>query len=279
MHARTSLLLLASLCLANPVAAQTDQDDAEPTTASTPAAESDALPDGVLAIVNGQPITQLAVDNVAAQVSSNGQSADPERILNELINLEVLTQEAEKLELDKEPEIATALHLQYTQTMGNAYLAEISETVDITDEALRAEYDLQTANVEESEFRASHVLLETEEDAKQVITDLADGADFAELAKERSTGPTGPEGGDLGWFQSGTMVAEFSDAVASMDIGATSEAPVKSEFGWHVIKLVDKREAALPDFDSVKPGLRNLVLRNELAKRVQEMARKADIKR
>jgi peptidyl-prolyl cis-trans isomerase C len=290
-HALNPLLLITALCLAGPLVAQTDStadtQAAEPaaipvdTAADAPVTtdKDGALPKGVVAMVNGRAILQTAVDNVAEQVSANGQTAEPERILNELINLEVLTQHAEKLDLDQQPEVAVALHLQYTQTMGNAYLASISADVDITDAALRAEYDRQTANVDANEFRASHVLLETEEAAIEVIEELAGGADFAELAKARSIGPTGVEGGDLGWFQSSTMLPEFADAVNAMEVGTSSEKPVKTDFGWHVIMLADKRGAALPDFDAVKPGLRNLVLRDELAKRVKELTNQANIQR
>lgn len=242
------------------------------------AAEAD-LPEGILALVNGRPIPQISLDTISAQLAGKEQQADPERILDELINMEILTQEAEKLKLDRDPVIAAALQLQYTQTLANAWISRMSEEIEVTDEELKAEYDAQTANMAKAEFKASHILLENEEDAVAVIEELANGADFATLAKERSTDPAGPNGGDLGWFQRGAMVEEFTDAVETMEVGENSKTPVKSSFGYHVIQLVDKREASLPDFAAVKPGLTNLVVRNKLAERVEEIRKGAEIQR
>ena len=163
--------------------------------------------------------------------------------------------------------------------MANAYLAATGDAMEVSEEDLRAEYERQTANLDREEYRASHILLETEEAAQAVIDELAGGADFAALAAERSIDPAGDTGGDLGWFQAGSMVPEFTAAVASMEVGETSDAPVQSDFGWHVIRLDDKRESALPDYESVKPGLTNLVLRDRLARKVEELRAAADIKR
>jgi peptidyl-prolyl cis-trans isomerase C len=236
-----------------------------------------ALPEGVLASVNGRPIPELSVDNVTRQISASGQQSEPGRILDELINLEVLTQAAEKLDLDKTPEIAATLQLQYTQTMANAYLAAKGAEYVFSEDELRAEYERQSLEVDRSEYRASHILLETREDAQAVLADLAAGTDFETLAKQRSIDPAGDNGGDLGWFQGASMVPEFSSAVATMEKGAISTEPVQSDFGFHIIKLIDTRQAALPDFDSVKPGLTNLAMRKALARHVEELRNAADI--
>jgi len=160
----------------------------------------------VTATVNGKPISALLADRVAEQLSAQGQNPNRQQIIEELINLEVLTQHAETIELNKNDEVATALHLQYTQTMANAYLAEYSNDLEITEDEIRAEYEKQIAELKVSEYNASHILLETEEDAKKIIAELQAGADFAELAKKHSTGPTGAKGGELGWFQPENMV-------------------------------------------------------------------------
>jgi len=289
MTARTAFatpLLLATLALGSaPLLAQDTAEDTAQDTATDAAPDAapeaaEPLPDGVLAIVNGRPVPEQSLENVVRQIGAEGEAPpDRARILDELIDLELLTQEAEKLKLDETPDIASVLQLQYTQTMANAFLAHTGDAMDITDEELRAEYDRQTANLETSEFRASHILLESEGDAQAVIEELAGGADFATLAQERSTDPAGSNGGDLGWFQAGSMVPEFTAAVETMEVGATSEAPVQSDFGWHVIRLDDTRGAALPDFESVKPGLTNLVLRERLAARVEELRAAADVQR
>ncbi len=238
-----------------------------------------ALPEGVAATVNGKPVSELAVTNVMTQISNQGETPNREQIISELINLEVLTQAAEELGLDKKPAVAAALHLQYTQSMSNAYLSEVGQGIEVTDSELRAEYDKQAANVNADEYNASHILLDTESEAKDVIDALAKGGDFATLAKERSTGPTGENGGNLGWFQAGSMVAEFSNALATMKPGDTSSEPVQTQFGWHVIKLNDSRTAAAPDFASVKDGIKNIVVRDRLAKIMDDLIKKADVTR
>jgi len=240
-------------------------------------ASDSELPEGVLASVNGRPIPSLSVENVAQQITASGQEADPERILDELINLEVLTQAAEALDLDKLPEISAALQLQYTQTMANAYLASKGAEMSFSEAELKAEYAAQSEAVDRAEYRASHILLETEEMATEVLAKLAEGKNFDAAAKLYSTDPAGDNGGDLGWFQSSTMVPEFSAAVETMAIGDVSQMPVKTEFGYHIIKLLDKRNAALPDFASVKAGLTNLAVRKALAMHVDELRSAAQI--
>ena len=237
-----------------------------------------ALPDGALASVNGRPIPQISVDNVAQQITDSGEQADPERILDELINLEVLTQAAEELNLDKQADIAATLQLQYTQIMANAYLARKGAEMTFSEEELQAEYEAQSANLDRGEYRASHILLETPEQARQVIAELEAGKPFAEAAAEHSIDPADTTGGDLGWFVGNTMVPEFAEAIAQMEVGDVSSEPVQSEFGYHIIYLVDKRNAALPDFNSVKSGLTNLAVRKALAEHVEELKAAADIK-
>jgi len=236
------------------------------------------LPEGVLASVNGRPIPQISVDNVARQITESGQEADPASILDELINLEVLTQAAEDLDFDNDPEIAATLQLQYTQTMANAYLARKGAEMDFTEEQLRAEYEAQSENVDRDEFKASHILLETNDEAQKVLTELIGGKSFADAAAEHSIDPAGENGGDLGWFVGATMVPEFAAAIAEMEVGDVSKEPVKSEFGYHIINLVDKRDAALPNFNSVKSGLTNLAVRRALAEHVEELKASANIR-
>ena len=238
----------------------------------------DELPDGMLASVNGRPIPQISVDNVAQQITEAGQEADPARILDELINLEILTQAAEELDLDKEPEISATLQLQYTQTMANAYLARKGAEMTFTEEELRSEYEAQSVNVDRGEYMASHILLETSEDALKVLAEIKAGKSFADAAVEYSVDPAGENGGDLGWFVGSTMPPEFATAISTMEVGDISEEPVQSEFGYHLINLVDKRQAALPDFNSVKSGLTNLAVRKALAEHVDELKASANIK-
>ncbi len=238
-----------------------------------------ALEEGVAAVVNGNPITQTAVANIADQLNATGEEADPERIINELINMELLTQAAEKIELEKLPEVEAALQLQYTQTMANAYLAKIGSELSFTDEDLRAEYDVQSANVDSDEYRAAHILLGNQETADDALSDLAEGKDFAAMANLYSADPSGQSGGDLGWMQSSALPPEFVAALATLDVGEHTASAVETEYGFHIIKLNDKRSAALPDFESVKSGLNDLLARQALATHLQDLREGAEIER
>lgn len=243
-------------------------------------AEGKQMPsaDKISATVNDEPISSLLADRVSEQLAAQGQNPKREQIIDELINLEILTQEAEKIGLDKNNEVATALHLQYTQTMANAYLAEFSNDLKISEDDIRAEYERQIAELKVSEYNASHILLDSEEDALKVIAELKAGGDFAELAKTHSTGPTGTSGGDLGWFQPENMVPEFSAVLSTLEVGNTTAEPVKTQFGWHIIQLNDTRAAAKPDYSpAVKGGIQNTLLRQALANHVQELRDGANV--
>ena len=129
----------------------------------------------------------------------------------------------------------------------------------VTEDAIAAAYEkIYAGAAPEREFDASHILVETEDEAKALVTDLDGGADFAELAKEKSTGPSGPRGGALGWFGTGQMVPEFENAVKDMEVGAVS-TPIKTQFGWHVIKLNDTRSKDAPKIDDVRADLEQQV--------------------
>ncbi len=236
-----------------------------------------ALDEGVKATVNGNPIMQSMVDSVAQQLQANNQAADEARIVEELVNLQLLSELAEKEGLHKSEEIANVLQLQRNRILANSYMAELSKDISVSDEEIQAEYDIQTAQMQSQEYNASHILLENEEDAKAVIEELEGGADFAALAKEKSTGPSGPNGGELGWFNAETMVPEFADAVRAMEAGATSASPVKTEFGWHVIKLNESRGTQVPALENVKPQIENVLMRTKLAEKITALRDKAEI--
>lgn len=220
----------------------------------------------VAATVNGTPITVIERDVQSKQFQARGQSATDEQIIEELISLEVMRQEAVKRGLDAAPEIAAEMKIMESRVLANALLTEFTENLDLSDTVLKAEYEKQIAMADAKEFKASHILLEDEAKAREIIAELDAGADFAESAKKYSTGPSGPNGGDLGWFDAGTMVPEFSAAVTAMETGAHSNTPVQTQFGYHIIKLDDTRSKEPQPFDSVKDQIRGMMLNN----RVQE---------
>jgi peptidyl-prolyl cis-trans isomerase C len=243
--ARLILVLAASCALALPVAAQDGKD--------------------VVATLNGQPITEQDLAMTLSDLQDQLGQVPPEgrraAALTALVDIRELAEKAEAADLDKTDEFKSRLAFLRQRALHNAYFR--AEVVDkVTDEEVRARYDKEVAATPpENEVRARHILLKTEEEAKAVIAELDAGAKFEDVAKEKSTGPTGPNGGDLGYFTRGRMVPEFEEAAFALDVGAYTEKPVKTQFGWHVIKLEDKRLVQPPAFADVQDQIRSVLLR------------------
>ncbi len=237
--------------------------------------------DEPVAVVNGKPITlktyefflrQLQAERPNANLAGNRQL-----VVNELINRELLYQDAVKKKMDKDPEVAFALEQLRMNTMIQANVGKVASGVDISDAKLKKEYDEKIAKADISEYKARHILLKTEADANAVIKELNNGAVFSDVAKAKSTGPTGPEGGDLGWFKAGQMVPPFSQALAKMKKGSYSKQPVQTQFGWHVILLEDTRKATPPKFEDVKPQLANMIRGQEVNAYIENLRKKAKV--
>lgn len=196
-------------------------------------------------------------------------------LLEQLVQQEVLAAVAEadiglSERLGLENERRAFLAASFIDKIGNEPIAEAD---------LQAEYDAQFGAVGPvTEYNASHILLETVEDAQAVIAALSEGADFAELAQQRSVGPSGPNGGALGWFTAGMMVPTFEEAVFALSVGEVS-APVETQFGWHVILLNETREQAPPTLEAVRPELEDGLRRARIEARMQELTAAADIER
>jgi peptidyl-prolyl cis-trans isomerase C len=170
------------------------------------------------------------------------------------------------------------LKMQRAATLVSVMVRDYLDSLEITDQELKAEYDAQIAGVDKEEYMASHILLENEADAQKIITEVkADGSNFADLAKKHSTGPSGKDGGELGWFSARSMVPEFADAVKGMKKGEVSKTPVQSEFGWHVIYLQDVRDIPLPSFEDSKERLKLIVAQKKLQEYIAELREKANI--
>jgi peptidyl-prolyl cis-trans isomerase C len=246
-------------------------DQAPPVVKET-AAQSD-----IIATVNGTTITVADRTLIAKQLIARGQQADDARITEELISLELMKQEAIKLGLDKAPETTAQLELLNTRVLANATIAALGKDIKIADDDIQKEYDQQMSKVDRKEFKASHILLKDEEAAKAVIEELKGGAEFAEVAKEKSTGPSGPNGGDLGWFNSKSMVPEFSAAVALLKAEEVSPEPVKTQFGYHVIKLIDTRDAEAPKLEQVKGEIQAMLTQKKLSEKIDALRSTATI--
>lgn len=240
---------------------------AAPAAGGAAQAEKPAQPDPVVARVNGKEIRFMEVmqrmSDLPPQFRNQPISVLFPTLVTRVVDEVLLSEAAEAKKVAESEEYKAQLELYKVQLAREFYLrGEIEAKVN--DETLRREYDRRMAATPPArEVHARHILLEKEEDAKAVIAELDKGADFAELARTKSTGPSGSSGGDLGFFRKERMVPEFSEAAFSMAVGSHSKTPVKTQFGWHVIKVEAERQGEAPKFDQLKPEL------------TQEMQRKA----
>ena len=241
--------------------------------AETPAAAAPA-PDAVVATVGDVAITNAKLDQAVAEMGQQFQNVPAEqrraRALDALIDIEVFAALARKDGLDKNAEVQRQTELLVNRALHNNYFRRTIQPA-ITDEMLKARYDAELAKVEpEQEVKARHILVKTKDEAKAIIKQLEEGGDFVAIAKEKSTGPSGPQGGDLGWFGKGRMVPEFETAAFALEKGAFTREPVKSQFGYHVIRKDDVRDRPLPNFEQAKGQLRQLLMTEAYAKAVEE---------
>lgn len=254
----------------------------EASTPSTNAADTEtvAQPENTLATVNGKAITMddLTFFLNARQEANPQESNSPDAILNELINRELLVTQAKADGVDQRDKIVKLMRIQNESLLANTMIQETLDSADTSEAALKAEYDTQVSEVADvKEYKASHILLTTEDEAKAVIEELGKGGVFAEVAKEKSTGPSGPQGGDLGWFNPQSMVPEFSKTVEGMKKGEITQQAVKTQFGWHVIYLEDVRSPEPPAFEDVKQQLEAIVSSKHVEKYLEDLRAKGNV--
>jgi len=249
-----------------------------------PAAGAKQPDDVVVAVVNGQKVMRSEVEMMAASLPPQYRQMPLQLIfpalLDQVINTKILASEGRKQNLQNDPEVKRRMAMIEDRLIQDAYeQKEIGKK--ITPAALRARYDQQVASLPpEEEVNARHILVKTEDEAKAIITDLKKGGDFAKIAKDKSTDTgSGSQGGELGWFKKGDMVGEFADAAFALKKGEVSTAPVKTQFGFHVIKLEDRRPAKPPTFEDMEEDLRVQMEREIGAAMIDEMRGKAKIER
>jgi peptidyl-prolyl cis-trans isomerase C len=234
-----------------------------------------------VATVNGKPVKQSLVDYIIKDATAAGKTINDSarsNIIDKLITNELLDQEAQRTGVDKKPDYLAKEELTFHELRINAFISDYILKNSIEDKALQTEYERQKALFKGTDYKARHILVKTEDEAKDIIKQLAKGSDFASIAKDKSVDTGSKEnGGDLGWFASGTMVKPFGDAVAKLSKGAYSSSPVESEYGWHVIKLDDTRPATAPSFESSKVEIRNFLVRKQLDQLVSDLKAKAKI--
>ncbi|OAN53184.1 parvulin peptidyl-prolyl isomerase [Paramagnetospirillum marisnigri] len=234
----------------------------------------------VVANVNGTDVKLSSLADFARQMGPQAAQAPYEVMLEVVINNQLVYEQAKKDKMDADPEIRAALKRIEMQMVTQAYMQK-KVRPSISETALKARYDKAAKEfVPSEEVRARHILVDTEEAAKSIISELNRGSDFAELARSRSKDSgSGQQGGDLGYFVQKAMVPEFATAAFAMRPGEVSKTPVKSQFGYHIIKVEDKRMATLPPYDQAKPILAQQIGEEIQQKLVMDLREKAKIKR
>lgn len=216
-----------------------------------------------VATVNGQALTSAQFEvfskAVSGKPSSELNATQRAQALDTLVRAEAVAQQAEKEGLDKQGDAPPSLALARLQILEQAAMANYLKDHKATDAELKAEYDTQVAAMPKTQYKARHILVKTKEEADQIIGDLKKGQKFEKLAADHSLDGSKTNGGDLGWFSPANMVKPFADAVAALKKGETTQTPVQTEFGWHVIRLDDVRETTPPAFDAVKDRLVQIV--------------------
>lgn len=270
----TTASVMALLMAANAIAPAVAQDAAP--AAEAPAATAPAVsPETVVATVGGEPVTEadlsFAAEDLTQELAQMPADQRKAFLLRVLIDMKVMAKAGRDAGMGDTPLFKQRLAYLEDRALRRAYFADaIANTVN--EAAVRADYDKFVADFKPAEERrASHILVKTEEEAKAIKAELDGGADFATIAKEKSIDPGAANGGDLGFFGKGMMVAPFETAAFALtDIGQVSE-PVQSQFGWHIIKLEEKRESAPPPFEQVAGQLQQQLLMSTFNTKVEEL--------
>ena len=233
-----------------------------------------------VASVNGKAILKTRVDALVKAETARG-TPDSERlrqaITDQLINFELVVQEAERRGLTKNPEVQAQIDISRQQVIISAYMQDYFKAKPISEANLRAEYEKVKQQRGEREYKARHVLLDSEAEAKNIIDQLGKGAKIEDLAKQSKDGGSRDRGGDLGWQAAGTYVTPFGDALSKLEKGKFTTQPVQTQFGWHVILLEDSRAIQFPGYDQVKPEIQNVLQQQEVQKIFADLRTKAKI--
>lgn len=273
-HATAAASVALSLVFCGPVVAQTP----------APAVDASAADlSTVVARVGDREVTLGELMVMRSQLPAQYQQVPLEAIyepmLNRAIDQILITRAARASGIADQDEVKAKIEEAADQVIAEAYLTQTIAS-EVTEDALRTRYDEAVAGqTGEEEAKARHILLDSEESAQAVIAELDGGADFAELAAEKSTGPSAAQGGDLGWFQAGQMVPEFSSAAFALEPGAYTTEPVKSQFGWHVILLEEKRTSDAPSFEQMHDQLTADMTRELIQTRLETLRGDATIER
>lgn len=233
------------------------------------------------AVVNGKPISSELLDFIVAEQAKRGAPASPEMratIRQEMVKQEVLRQEAVKKGLGNSDSVKFQMQMINQAVLANALRENYFQTAKPSDAEIKESYDKIASMISGNEFRASHILVETEDEAKKIIADLNNGGDFAALAKANSKDPgSAQNGGDLDWANPQAFVPEFSKAMVDLKKGEYTKEPVKSDFGYHIILLTDMRESAAPPLEQIKDQLVEKMMADKWEQYQADLLKKAKI--
>jgi peptidyl-prolyl cis-trans isomerase C len=252
-----------------------DQKATESTSASPAVSKADAV-----AVVNGQYIAKSTLEQLEKEIAErgHGQTFPKEKLIEELIQRELLVQDAMQKQLDKSAEVLAQLDSAKKTLLTQADIQDFIKANPVTDAEVKAEYDSKVAGENGTEYKARHILVKTEDEAKKIIAELDKGADFAKLANKYSIdAKESQNGGDLGWFVAGQMVAPFSEAVVKLEKGKYTKTPVQTQFGWHVILREDSRKQTPPPLEAVKEQLMPYLQRKKVQNMVETLRKQAKV--
>ncbi|MGZ4981436.1 MAG: peptidylprolyl isomerase [Methylobacter sp.] len=249
---------------------------------STPAATVSPAVDkaDAVAVVNGQYIPKSSLETLEKEIAerSHGQTFPKEKLVEELVQRELLVQDALQKQLDKSPEFIAQLEAAKKALLTQAELQNFIKANPVTDAEIKAEYDSKVAAEKGTEYKARHILVKTEAEAKKLIAELDKGADFAKLANKYSLdAKESQNGGDLGWFSAAQMVPPFSEAVAALEKGKYTKEPVKTQFGYHVILKEDSRPVTPPPLEAVKEQLTPFMQRKKVQGMIETLRNQAKV--
>ena len=234
-----------------------------------------------LAIVNGKAVPKERAEVLKQQVERSGRPVTPElenQIKEEVIAREIFMQEAQKRGLEGSADYKAQMELARQTILIRELFADFQKNNPVTDAEIQADYDKFVAANAGKEYKASHILVEKEDEAKAIIASIKKGGKFEDIAKKQSKDPgSGARGGDLDWASPSSYVAEFTEALVKLEKGKMTQTPVKSQFGWHVIRLDDVREAQLPKLEEVKPQIAQQLQQQKLAKFQEDLRAKAKV--
>ena len=233
-----------------------------------------------LAVVNGKPVPSSRADTMVKQMASQGQQDTPQlraMVKEEMINREILMQEADRRGLSNTPDVKNQMEIARQSIVIRALVSDFIKKNPVSEADMKAEYDRFKAQMGDKEYHARHILVEKEEDAKAIVAKLKAGAKFEELAKQSKDPGSAANGGDLDWASPASFVKPFSDAMVALQKGQYTDTPVKTQFGYHVIKLDDVRPAKVPPFEEVKPQIAEQLQQQKLQAFQQELKKKAKI--